>query len=81
VSGTAAAVPWSWRVLEVRGQSARGGGVLFLRIPRELQRPMVGACACDYCAAHPLEAPTWDTLAVPTTAGEYTYAVHLPGAK
>lgn len=70
----------AWRVLEARAVTTRGG-VVFVRVPRELRRPIAHGCTCAYCVAHPLEVPTWDTVAIPTTAGEYTYTVHMPGAK
>lgn len=51
---------------------------VYVRLPLEMQREIQGACACDYCLAHPEHVPMWDTLAVPTTKGEYTWTVHMP---
>lgn len=61
---------------------------VYIRLPVALRAPTKG-CKCDYCAAHPNEVPTWDTLCVgipsktnPTLCGEYqhTWTVHMPDA-
>jgi hypothetical protein len=52
--------------------------VVYLRIPRELQRA-AGVCECAYCKAHPNDPPMWDTLAVPTDGKhERAFTVHMP---
>jgi hypothetical protein len=55
---------------------------IYIRIPRELQKPVNGGCGCDYCKAHPEAMPMWDTLCVgtktPTRGNDYSWTVHLP---
>jgi hypothetical protein len=55
-------------------------GAVYVRIPRELARPITGGCQCDYCRAHPALVPTWDTLGVPLLGqrGADTWTVHAP---
>jgi hypothetical protein len=55
---------------------------VYLRLPRELQRP-TGGCECEHCRKNP-ELAMWDTLVVPTT-GEarfyrewHSYTCHMP---
>lgn len=56
---------------------ARFGGVIFVRIPLELQRP-IDSCHCDYCKRTG-EPPTWDTLAVPVEPDQrHAWTVHMP---
>ena len=62
-----------WPVLETTITTA-----LYLRIPRELQRPIAGGCCCNYCQQHPeLLVPAWDTLGIPVDGGT-TWTVHAP---
>lgn len=59
---------------------------IFVPLPAELRRPIDGGCSCSYCAAHPDEIPSWDTLAIsakpktePTNATrDWTWTVHAP---
>lgn len=59
---------------------------IYLRLPRELQRPIDGSCECPQCKANP-ELATWDTLIVPISAPkndkhpwryEFSGTVHMP---
>lgn len=62
---------------------ARTKDAIYIRIPRELQKPCDG-CECSYCKAHPRETPGWDTLAVTRDKGaihESTWTVHMPDPK
>lgn len=57
---------------------ARTDSAVYLRIPKELQRP-IDKCQCPYCKAHPEVAPTWDTLVVPVgNSTGYASTVHMP---
>lgn len=57
-------------------------GVIYLRLPKELRRPITSGCDCKYCKAHPDIPPTWDTLAVPTgdKPDQTSWTVHMPEA-
>ncbi len=60
----------------------RRNGVIFVRLPPELQAP-IDSCICPYCKAHPDQPPMWDTLAVaqedtPCRRNGHTWTVHMP---
>ena len=38
---------------------------VYLRLPKELQRKVIGGCSCPYCKQNPNISPSWDTLVVP----------------
>lgn len=56
---------------------ATSADAVYLRLPRELQRP-TGGCECEHCRKNP-ELAMWDTLVVPTS-GEFkqTSTCHMP---
>ena len=57
---------------------ANFGGVVFVRLPPELQRT-IDSCRCPYCEAHPDQCPRWDTLAISYDGrAGYTWTVHMP---
>lgn len=74
---------------ELNGMKILGqrNGTIFVRLPKELQRPIDG-CICSYCKEHPQEPPTWDTLAlavicnknVSMKRNDTTFTVHMPDA-
>lgn len=59
---------------------------VYLRLPRELQRPIEDGCQCAHCQKDYHATPAWDTLVVPTAPfnrsmsyGEWhSYTVHMP---
>jgi hypothetical protein len=59
---------------------------VFLRLPQELRRPVLGGCVCPFCNENPSLVPMWDTLVVPTKkprAGQrprYSHTIHMPVA-
>ena len=63
-----------WPVLD---PGPRFTDAVYVRIPKDLQRP-VGGCACRYCVAHPDEIPSWDTLGIPLRPPYTTWTVHAP---
>ena len=63
--------------MRVMGQR---GGVVFMRLPPELQTPIDG-CRCPYCAAHPDRPPMWDAVAVSTVKLDHTWTVHMPDCR
>jgi hypothetical protein len=68
-----------WPVIDVR----RSGGdhpttTIYLRIPADIATPIDGGCSCDYCKAHPLLIPAWDTVAVSDERGGFSWTVHYP---
>jgi hypothetical protein len=67
----------AWPVVHI---DTKPGGAVFVRLPKELQRPIPGGlCACKYCTSHPDEPPTWDTLGIPTDGDSRgTWTVHAP---
>lgn len=58
---------------------------IYLRIPRELQKPTPGCC-CEFCEKekkiNPNYIPTWDTLAIaaktPKKGNDFAWTVHMP---
>lgn len=49
----------------------------FVRLPSNLQRPIVGGCQCPHCAAMPRACtPMWDTLAFDDKGR--SWSVHFP---
>lgn len=59
---------------------------VYLRLPRELQRPIEGGCQCEHCAKDYHATPAWDTLVVPTVeplrnsrySDWHSTVVHMP---
>jgi hypothetical protein len=51
---------------------------VFVRLPEGLQRPIPGGCQCQWCNAHPLLVPKWDTLAVCKDGKGNSWTVHYP---
>jgi hypothetical protein len=56
---------------------ARTEDAVYLRLPKELQRP-IDRCVCPYCDSHKHESPAWDTLCVPVSGAGYASTVHMP---
>ena len=63
-------------------------GTVYLRLPRELQRPIDGGCQCRVCRIAGVDQiARWDTLCIPgSDAGQAhasrahaeTFTVHMP---
>lgn len=64
---------------------SRVGRSIFIPLPRELWKPIVGGCACGFCAVKNSDGDKvpgpafWDTLAVSTQElDRNTWTVHAP---
>jgi len=57
---------------------------IYLRLPSELQRRVIGGCNCPYCKQHEERKPAWDTLVIPKNTPiesrwiEGSWTVHMP---
>jgi hypothetical protein len=70
-----------WPVIDVRTNQTADTGytvTVYLRIPDELATEIDGGCCCEYCKAHPMETPRWDTLAVCDSRTDHSWSVHYP---
>ncbi len=58
----------------------RHEGTAYVRLPEELQMPILMGCNCDFCKAHPHLTPKWDVLCVPmgVNPGRHTWTLHMP---
>lgn len=67
-----------WQIVRIIGIGTRYP-TIYLRLPTAF-RLSIDSCRCTYCATHPDEPPTWDTLGVATGPDQRyaTWTIHAP---
>ena len=56
--------------------SLKRGDTYYVRLPYNLQRPILGGCQCAWCERNSAP-PMWDTLAF-TDDDAHAWSVHFP---
>lgn len=64
----------------LNGASTRKvGNVVFVALPRNAWRPIIGGCRCPYCSADgSLKPAYWDVLIVNARASDHAWTGHAP---